>query len=69
MNNLFSKSNKIQNIQSNQKLATEDVEFFNSKIEIEKIDYYFTNYISRASKTMNECRNEKNKLALTGTEN
>jgi len=69
LNNLFSKSNKIQNIQSNQKLATEDVEFFNSKIEIEKIDYYFTNYISRASKTMNECRNEKNKLALTGTEN
>ena len=33
--------------------------FTNSKIEINKIDYYFTNPISRASKTMIECRSLK----------
>jgi len=68
-NKFFLKFDAIESIKSNQKLTTENVEFFDSKIEIEKIDYYFTNYISRASKTMNECKNEKNKLELNGVRN
>jgi len=68
-NKFFLKFDATENIKSNEKLITENVEFFNSKIEIEKIDYYFTNYISRASKTMNECKNEKNKLELNGVRN
>jgi len=68
-NKFFLKFDAIESIKSNQKSTTENVEFFDSKIEIEKIDYYFTNYISRASKTMNECKNEKNKLELNGVRN
>ena len=68
-NKFFLKFDAIESIKSNQKSTTENVEFFDSKIEIEKIDYYFTNYISRASKTMNECKNEKNKLELNRVRN
>ena len=31
-------------------------EFFNEEIKIKEIDYYFTNSISRSSKTMSKCR-------------
>ena len=42
-------------------------EFQKEKIEIREIDYYFSNAISRASKTMSDCRSiQKNKL-LEGT--
>ena len=37
-------------------------------IIIEDIDYYHSNAIARASKTMSECRNEKIKSSSTGTE-
>ena len=42
--------------------------FVDSKIEIEILDYYYTNPIARASKTMSECRSIKEKLKLNGTE-
>ena len=32
-------------------------EFFNENIEVDKVDYYYTNVIARASNTMTECRN------------
>ena len=41
-------------------------EFLNEKIVIDPNDYYYSNVIARASKTMNECRNEK--IKGTGTE-
>ena len=41
--------------------------FVDSKIEIELLDYYYTNPIARASKTMSECRSIKEKLKLNGT--
>ena len=42
-------------------------EFQKEKIEIREIDYYFSNAISRASKTMSDCRSiQRNKL-LEGT--
>ena len=43
-------------------------EFISEKIKNNEIDYYYSNVIARASKTMSECRNEKMKLRKTGTE-
>ena len=45
-----------------------NLNFISEKINVEDIDYYYTNVITRASKTMFNCRNEKNKYQLTGTE-
>ena len=42
-------------------------EFFSEKIITCEIDYYYSNVIARASKTMADCRNEKIKLKNTGT--
>ena len=43
-------------------------EFISEKIKVNEIDYYYSNVIARASKTMSQCRNEKMKLRKTGTE-
>ena len=43
-------------------------EFFSEKIVIDHFDYYYSNVIARASKTMSECRNEKLKVKSTGTD-
>ena len=45
-----------------------NLNFISEKINVEDIDYYYTNVITRSSKTMFNCRNEKNKYKLTGTE-
>ena len=45
-----------------------DVNFFNEKIIVDDIDYYFSNVIARASKTMAECRNAKINAKKTGTD-
>ena len=42
--------------------------FVDEKILVENFDYYFSNIIARASKTMTECHNEKIKLKNTGTD-
>ena len=42
--------------------------FTKEKIFIKDIDYYYSNAIARASKTMSECRKEKINLMSTGTE-
>ena len=43
--------------------------FFSENINIKELDYYFTNSISRASKTMSECRQIKQNKKKTGTNN
>ena len=43
-------------------------EFSSEKIVIDSFDYYYSNVIARASKTMSECRNEKLKVKSTGTD-
>ncbi len=43
--------------------------FFSEKIKIRELDYFFTNSISRASKTMSECRQIKQDSKKTGTDN
>jgi NADH-quinone oxidoreductase subunit G len=43
-------------------------EFTNEKLKVEYKDYYFSNVVARASKTMFECNNSKMNIKLTGTE-
>ena len=43
-------------------------EFENENLKIEFKDYYFSNVIARASKTMLDCNNSKLNIQLTGTE-
>ncbi len=46
---------------------SENIEFVKEKIDLNEIDYYYSNVIARSSKTMSECRNEKIKMKDTGT--
>ena len=43
--------------------------FVSEDIIIKELDYFFTNAISRASKTMSECRQIKIRSKKTGTNN
>ena len=43
--------------------------FESEEIIVKELDYYFTNSISRASKTMSECRQIKQRSKKTGTDN
>ena len=43
-------------------------DFLKEEIFVDKIDYYFTNAIARASKTMLDCHNSKLKIKKTGTD-
>ena len=43
-------------------------EVVSEKISVSEIDYYYSNVIARASKTMSECRNNFLKLKKTGTD-
>ena len=52
----------------NNKNDSVNADFFNEKIVVDNSDYYFSNVIARASKTMADCHNEKIKLKSTGTD-
>ena len=54
------KESVVDNITSN---------FVSEEVNIKELDYYFTNAISRASKTMSECRQLKLGSKKTGTDN
>jgi len=45
-----------------------EIKFVDEEINIEALDYYYSNVISRSSKTMTDCRNEKMNIKKTGTE-
>ncbi len=55
--NVESKNSKIQS------------NFVSEKITIRELDYYYTNSISRSSKTMSECRQIRQKIKKDGTNN
>ena len=57
---------KLKNNITYQKLP--DYDYIKEIIFIEDIDYYHSNAIARASKTMTECKNAKINLKRTGTE-
>jgi NADH-quinone oxidoreductase subunit G len=61
--NLFKKNNF-----SKKHSEIKDLNFINEDIQIENIDYYYSNSIARASKTMFNCKYEKNKIKLKETE-
>ena len=52
----------------NNKHDLTEATFVDEKILVDNFDYYFSNVIARASKTMAECHNEKIKLKNTGTD-
>ena len=55
---------KIENDNDN---STEKI-FVDEKIIVDNFDYYFSNVIARASKTMADCNNAKINLKNTGTD-
>ena len=61
---------KIKQEQKNSEFIEkiEQKTFENEKIKVEFKDYYFSNVVARASKTMFECNNSKLVLKKTGTE-
>jgi NADH-quinone oxidoreductase subunit G len=61
--NLFIKKNK-----SIKPSNVENLEFKKEFLKIQNEDYYYSNAIARASKTMLECKKAKINLKLTGTE-
>jgi len=52
-------------------IKTNNIEtsFYNEEIIIRELDYYYTNSISRSSKTMSECRQIRQKIKKDGTNN
>ncbi len=50
-------------------ITENNFKFINEKITIKDIDYYFSNSISRSSKTMSECRNLRHNKKPNGREN
>ena len=46
-----------------------EYDFKSEKIFTDEIDYYHSNVIARASKTMSECKNTRMSLPKTGTDN
>ncbi len=65
---LSSMLNYLKINKKNDLFKVDDFEFFDEKIKVEDIDYYHSNTIARASKTMNECKNIKLNFKKTGTE-
>ena len=54
--------------QNNKKFEVPSYNLSDEKILVEDIDYYYSNTIARASKTMSECRYARTNLKKTGTE-
>ena len=64
----FTKLNDLPSFNES-KLNQNKSDFFSESIDIKEIDYFYSNSISRASKTMSECRQIKKNLKKTGTNN
>ena len=61
--NLFKEKNLLK-----KHTEKSDLIFVDEKFTIKNNDYYYSNSIARASKTMFKCRSEKIKFKATGTE-
>ena len=53
---------------NNKNYEVPNYDYFDVNIVVDELDYYHSNSIARASKTMSECKNSKNNLIKTGTE-
>ena len=69
--NLIPNFTKLNELPSFRESASKDTSsnFLSEAVSIKELDYYFTNSISRASKTMSECRQVKHNTRKTGTDN
>ena len=64
----FTKLNELPNFKDTELIETSPY-FESEEVNIKELDYFFTNAISRASKTMSECRQVKHGSKKTGTDN
>ena len=64
----FTKLNELPNFHES-KFKKTSSDFINEEINIKQLDYFYTNSISRASKTMSECRKIRQDSKKTGTDN
>ena len=64
----FSKLNELPVYKDSLNKKNES-EFISEEISIKELDYFYTNSISRASKTMSECRQTNQNSKKTGTNN
>jgi len=64
----FSKLNELP-IYKDNLIKIKQSNFISEDILIKTLDYFYTNSISRASKTMSECRQINKKSKMTGTDN
>ena len=62
----FTKLNELPNFKEIQEINTSS-KFISELVTIKDLDYFYTNSISRASKTMSGCRQIKQKVTKTGT--
>ena len=75
-NNLYSNKDELINsmlnyINLNSKNRNYDIQnytYFDEKLDVDVIDYYHSNPIARASKTMSDCKNVRVNFKKTGTE-
>ena len=67
IDSLMNYLNLKKNIKDTQNISLP--EFIEEKINLDSKDYYYSNVIAKASKTMSECRNIKIESKKTGTEN
>ena len=51
------------------KINNIETSFFSEEVVVRELDYYYTNSISRSSKTMGECRQIRQKIKKDGTNN
>jgi len=64
----FTKMNELPSYKESE-VNYSPTNFFSEEVNIKELDYFFTNAISRASKTMSECRQIKKNSKKTGTNN
>jgi len=69
--NIIPNFSQINQLPSLPEIQNNDFEtnFFSENVSVRELDYYYTNYISRASKTMSECRQIRQKVKKDGTNN
>ena len=69
--NLISNFTKLNELPSFKESTTKNTspKFLSEAIKIKELDYFFTNAISRSSKTMSECRQVRHNSKKTGTDN
>ena len=68
MFNYLNLQKEKQNNSNNKIITTNEYDFKNESLKVTVNDYYFSNVVARASKTMVECNNSKTNLKSTGTE-